>query len=71
MVLQLRLTLSTIPAFCNPSVRGFFEEFHSSLATPFFRVMHWVLMLQSIPSTETAHTGICLSGPAYGGEAQC
>lgn len=46
MVLPLRLTLSTIPAFRNPAVRGLFEGFHSSLATPFFRVTHWALAVQ-------------------------
>lgn len=65
-VLQLQLTLSMIPAFRNPAVRGFFERFCSSLATPFFRTTHRVLMLQGMPSTEMAHVGICLPGPVYG-----
>lgn len=38
MVLQLQLTLSTIPAFHNPAVRELFEGFHASLSVPFFRV---------------------------------
>lgn len=65
-MLQLQLTLTMIPAFRNPAVRGFFKGFNSLLATPFFRGMHWVLMLQGIPSTEMAHISICSSGPVYG-----
>lgn len=56
VALPLRLTLSTIPAFCNPAVRGFFEGFHSSLATAFFRVMHRAQALALVVQGNAQHS---------------